>query len=149
MCVLCVRVGVCSDCVWCVCVLLFVCVVVVRHAEKPRVCIHNVPVCTFKTFPCVLATCPHVLYMWACCRYTRERFERTHGDVMNTHTGGRGEEGAGVVIVIFSFPKFAHVGLSRASEVHHKKPLDLTHLRLANRSRTTRSRFLQTFASPL
>ena len=50
-----------------------------------RVCIQNVPVCAFKTFPCVPATCPHVLYMWAC--YTRERFERTHGDVLNVHTG--------------------------------------------------------------
>ena len=24
------------------------------------------------------------------CRYTRGRFERTHGDVLNVHTGGRG-----------------------------------------------------------
>ena len=51
-----------------------------------RVCIQHVPVCAFKMSPCVPATCPHVLYMWACCRYTRERFERTHGDVLNAHT---------------------------------------------------------------
>ena len=51
-----------------------------------RVCIQHVTVCAFKMSPCVPATCPHVLYMWACCRYTRERFERTHGDVLNAHT---------------------------------------------------------------
>ena len=81
--------GVCVVCalvfVWCVCVLVcvLVCVVVsvvvVWHAENPRLCIQHVPVCTFKTFPCVQATCPHLLYMLSCCRYTRERFERTHG----------------------------------------------------------------------
>ena len=52
-----------------------------------RVCIQHVPVCAFKMSQCIPATCPHVLYMWACCRYTRERFERTHGDVLNAHTG--------------------------------------------------------------
>ena len=51
-------------------------------------CIQNVPVCAFKTFPCEPTTCPHVQNMWASCRYTRERFERTHGDVLNAHTGG-------------------------------------------------------------
>ena len=44
-------------------------------------------------------------------------------DVFNAHTGeGRGEygdEGARVVIVSSAYPEFAHVGLSRASEVHH------------------------------
>ena len=53
----CVCVGVC----WCV-------FVVVWHAENLRVCIQHVPVCAFKMSPCVPATCPHVLYMWACCR---------------------------------------------------------------------------------
>ena len=43
-------------------------------------------VCAFKTSPCVPATCPHEKNMWACCRYTRGRFERTHGDVLNAHT---------------------------------------------------------------
>ena len=76
-------------CVCCGCVVLVrvvVCVVVcgvvfvvVWHAENP--------VCAFKTLPCVPATCPHVLHMWACCRYTRERFERIHGDVLDAHTG--------------------------------------------------------------
>ena len=105
--VVCVCVLVCVG-MYVVCVCVGVCVVVVWHAENLRVCIENVPVCAFKTFPC----------------------------------GGRGEEGG------WSLPKIAHVGLSRASEVHHKKPLDLTHLRFENRSRTTRSRFLQSFAIP-
>ena len=42
------------------------------------VCIERVSVCTFKTPPCVPAPSPHVSYMWAWCRYTRGRFERTH-----------------------------------------------------------------------
>ena len=98
----CVCVGVC----WCVVlcgVCCVVCVVVcgvvfvvVWNAENLRVCIQHVPVCAFKTFPCVPATCPNVLCMWACCRYTRGHFARTHGDVLNAHTeGGGGEEGRG------------------------------------------------------
>ena len=43
------------------------------------VCIDRVSVCTFKTTPCVPAPRPHVSYMWAWCRYTRGRFECTHG----------------------------------------------------------------------
>ena len=30
------------------------------HSKRPRVCVQNVPVCAFKTFPCVPATCAHV-----------------------------------------------------------------------------------------
>ena len=45
------------------------------------------PVCTFKTPPCVLATGTHVFDMRACCRYTRRRPDRTHGGVLNVHTG--------------------------------------------------------------
>ena len=58
-----------------------------RAREAPRVCIQHVPVCAFKMSPCVPATCPHENFMWACCRYTRGHFERTHGDVLNAHTG--------------------------------------------------------------
>ena len=32
-------------------------------------------------------------HMCACCRYTRKRFERTHGSVLNLHTGRREGEG--------------------------------------------------------
>ena len=52
----------------------------VKFLDSPR----------FKTSPCVPATGRHVFYMWACCRYTRGRFERTHGSVLNLHTGGGG-----------------------------------------------------------
>ena len=51
------------------------------------VCIDRVSVCTFKTSACVPAPSPHFSYMWAWCRYTRGRFERTHGGVLNVHTG--------------------------------------------------------------
>ena len=48
----------------------------------------NVPVCTFKTSPCVPAPRAHMLkHACAWCRYTRGRFERTHGDVLNGHKG--------------------------------------------------------------
>ena len=91
----CVRVGVCVlvlvfgvgvlVCVVAVLVCVLLCVgvcvsvfVVVWHAENLRVCIQHVPVCAFKMSPCVPATCPHVFFMWACCRCTL--------DVLNAHT---------------------------------------------------------------
>ena len=47
----------------------------------------NVTVCTFKTSPCVPAPRAHVFqHVCAWCRYTRGRFERTHGDVLSGHT---------------------------------------------------------------
>ena len=66
---LCVRDGVCVVCglVWCVLCGVVVCGVVWCllwcGTLKTRVCIQHVPVCAFKTFPCVPATCPHVLYI--------------------------------------------------------------------------------------
>ena len=85
---------------------------VVWHAEKTRVSIQNASMCTFKTSPCAAAP--------------RGRFECTHGGVLDGHAavGGRRQ---------FRLPKFAHVGLSRASEVHQKKPLDLTHFQFENK----------------
>ena len=50
--------------------------------------VQNASVCTVRTSPCVPATGPHVLDMRACCRYTRRRPDRTHGGVLNVHTGG-------------------------------------------------------------
>ena len=47
----------------------------------------NVSVCRFKTSPCVPAPRAHMLkHVCAWCRYTRGRFERAHGDVLNGHT---------------------------------------------------------------
>ena len=43
-------------------------------------------VCTFKTSSCVPEPCAHVSHMWACCQYTRRRFECTHGGVADGHT---------------------------------------------------------------
>ena len=135
-----------------VCVVGVVCVVVcgVAHREK---------VCRFKTPPCVRSKRlrvyqhhAHMCYhMRAWCRYTRGRFERTHGGVSNLHTGegGREEEeerrgGSSSVLLV----KMARVEFSRASEVHRKKPLDLNHFQFENRSRTTCPRVLQSFAVP-
>ena len=48
----------------------------------------NVSVSTFKTSPFVPAPRAHMLkHVCAWCRYTRGRFERTHGDVLSGHTG--------------------------------------------------------------
>ena len=48
----------------------------------------------------------------------------------------------------FCLPKFAHVGLSLDPRGSPKKPLDLTQFKFEKRSRTTCSRFLQSFALP-
>ena len=59
---------------------------------------------------CVVYTLKSLCFnMCAWCRHTRGRFERTHGDVLSGHTekGGNHRQ--------FCLPKFAHIGLSRAS----------------------------------
>ena len=48
----------------------------------------------------------------------------------------------------FCLPKFAHVGLSRASDVHRRNPWIFPIFKFEKRSRTTCSRFLQSFALP-
>ena len=77
----------------------------------------------------------------------------THGDVLNLHTevfetdtrgrgGERRERGGGSPSVLLTTRRPAksyHV----LREVHRKKLLVLTHSRFENRSRTTRSRVLQ------
>ena len=84
-CVVCVVCGVCGVCgaVW--------------HAEKKnRVYAQNLPVCRFKTPPCVPAKRSHVEHMRAFCWHTRRRFEPSHGDVLSIHTGRReGRRGGG------------------------------------------------------
>ena len=50
--------------------------------------VQNASVCTVRTSPCVPATGPNVQDIRACCRYTRRRPDRTHGGVLNVHTGG-------------------------------------------------------------
>ena len=48
----------------------------------------NVSVCTLKTSPCMPAQRAHMFqHECAWWRYTRGRFERTHGDVLSGHTG--------------------------------------------------------------
>ena len=59
-----------------------------RRRKPPCVYVQNASVCTVRTSPCVPATGPNVLDIRACCRYTRRRPDRTHGGVLNVHTGG-------------------------------------------------------------
>ena len=151
----CLERGLCSVwcvcCVWCVvlsvvCVVCVVCVVLLFLLSSLLVvvvvgcgCGRGVvwavtrwkrSVCTFETSPCVPATGPHVLYMWTCSRYTRGRFELTHGSVLNLHTKWWRREGSSPVLLtkqgprgVFTFP----------TEVHQKQP-------------TTCHRFLPSFA---
>ena len=108
VCVVVVVVSLWSWCVWCVCVYCGT----VKKREK-KVCVYKtLSVCRFKTSPCVPAPSPHV---WAWCQYTRKAFW------MDTR-GRRGGHRQ------FCLSKIAHVELSRASEVHRKQPLDVTHL---------------------
>ena len=96
--------------------------------------------------------CPHVyvqkrlrVYVQnaSVCRFKTEVFET------DTRVRGEGKEGERRRVKVSSANhEKAHVELSRALEVHRKKPLVLTHSRFENRSRTTRSRVLQSFALP-
>ena len=72
--------------------------------EALRVCIQHV-----RSKCCVPATCPHEKNMWACCRYTRGHFERTHGDVLNAHTQ------------VFSVPHHNKHHTTR-NHTHHTQP---------------------------
>ena len=112
-----------SPCVgWGVCVVVCVCVCgvvwcgvcrVVWHAENPCVDSKNGSVCRFKTSPPrVCRQHAHMLLsMWTWCRYTRGRLKSTHGKRFESTHGGHRQ---------FCLPRKAHVGLSRASEVHRK-----------------------------
>ena len=62
--------------------------------------------------------------MCAWCRYTRGRFDSTHGGrFVHAHGGARGHR-------LFCLPKFAHVWLSRDSEVHQRNQCIFTIFRL-------------------
>ena len=90
------------------------------------------------------------------CGNTCARGAGTHGDVLNlqtevfgTDTRRRGRKGEGRGVTVSSAyqekpTKSSHL----APQVHRKKPLDLTHSKFENRSRTNRSRVLQSFALP-
>ena len=126
--VVCVRCGV----VWCGVVWCGM----VTHAEK---------------LPCVRSQRPRVYrhqshickHMRTCCQCKQERFDRTHGHVLNGHTAW-GREGHRQ----FCLPKFAHKGSSHAPDIHRKNHRMLPMFKFENRSRTTCPRFLQSFALP-
>ena len=114
-----------SWCVWCVCSCVCVCVccgTLKKTWKNPcvgsrtsRVYIQNVPVYAGTTRTCV-STCARGAGTHG------DVLNATHGGVLNVHTGTQGIE--------CCLPKFAHVWSSRASEIHHKKPMDLTHFSL-------------------
>ena len=114
-----------------------------------------------------------ISFLRAWCRYTRGRFECTHGErggegrrggvsvthqhqhqhtpkpthcTPTTHNAQHTTQNTQGVIGSSAYQKFAHVRLSLDPRGSPKKPLDLTHSQFENRSRTTCSRFLQPFA---
>ena len=114
------------------------------HAEHPfspsshpslRVYIQNVPVWRGTTLACV-TTCG--------------RGAGTHGGVLNLHTEvfETDTRERGVTVSSANHETGPRRVITCFKEVHRKKPLVLTHSRFENRSRTTRSRFLQSFALP-
>ena len=106
------------------------------------------PVCRLKTPPCVHSKRPRVCGNTRRCFSTCVRGAGTHKDVwnvhtepfLNLHTAGRRQ---------FSLPKnHARRVLTWPQRGSPWKPLNLAYFQFENRSRTTRSRFLQSFASP-
>ena len=144
----CLRVVWCVWCcgVWCVvlcCVVLCVvwCGVVWCVA---RLGTQRKPPCVDSKRPRVYRHHAHMCYhMRAWCRYTRGRFESTHGGFLDGHTGEREErkEREREVTVSSAYREKPTKSSHSAPQVHRKKPLVLTHSRFENRSRTTRSRF--------
>ena len=111
---------------------------VLRHAEKTLkntyLASKKASVCTIKTSPCMPAPRAHVL--------KHVRVVLVHGDVLNPHTRRAGGHRQ------FCLPKFAHVWLSRASEVHQRNFWIFPIFMCENRLRRTCPQFLQSFASP-
>ena len=76
-------------CLVCVCVCECLCCSTLQKRGKFSVWIQKTPPCVHSKRPGVLRHHAHMCFnMCAWCRYTRGRFERTHGDVLNVHTGG-------------------------------------------------------------
>ena len=98
------------------------------HSKRPRVCRHHAHMC---------------FNMFAWCWYTWRRFERTHGDVFESTHGEQGRgSGSSSVLLTKNCPRLVITSF-RGSP---KKLLDLSHFKFKDRSRTTRHRFLQSFA---
>ena len=116
---------------WCVCV----CLRVLRHRLKTPPCVHSERLRVYQHHA-------HMCFnMSAWCRYTRGRFESTHGDVLNGHTEGK--RSSPVLLT-----RICRVWLSRASEVHQRNFWIFPIFKFENRLRTTCPRFLQSFALP-
>ena len=103
-------------------------------------------VCTFKTSPCMPAKRAHVFQhvrvmpvhagrFWT---YRRGRVESTHGV----------REEGGWSSPSFCLPRLVYVELSLAQEVIQSCHRIIPIFKFESRSRTTRSRFLQSFALP-
>ena len=113
------------------------------------------PPCPSKTPQCVQTRRLRVYQQQVHMFYTCERVAGTHGDVLNVHTeafwmdthggGGEGGEGGGSTPVLLTkkSPRRVITWLERFTERNERI---LPIYRFENRSRTSRSRFLKSFA---
>ena len=93
LCVCVLRVcGVCAESVCVGCVLMMWCAELCRYVWCWVVCWVVSVVCG--VLLCVLRVWRGLFNMRAFCRHTRKRFEPTHGDVLNLHTGRREVRGS-------------------------------------------------------
>ena len=113
--------------------------------KRLRVYIQNVPVCAGTTRT-------HALTCARGCRHTRRRLGRTHGDVLDGHTGvlnGRQSTTTTHTTTTTNktknHQKIPHVGLTRASEVHQSKHwiLHIFSLRVGREQHVHRSLYLR------
>ena len=86
--------------------------------------------------------------MCAWCRYTRGRFERTHGDVLNPHTGSRGSWSVLLTKICprtetsgWSIALFSKHNLRCESQYRHKPPPAFALLRQGSPSFKSRHSF--------
>ena len=103
-----------------------------RQCKPPCVYVQNASVCTVRTSPCVPATGPNVQDIRACCRYTRRRPDRTHGGVLNVHTG------------VFRVPSFTNTTCTHTKnntphtpQTHHTEHTTHTHTTTHTRTHNT------------
>ena len=120
---------------WCVCEVVCGVVCVVWHRENPRV-LKNVPVCTGTTRHMLKTHVPRD------AAHTRRRFERT----LRAQVGGEGRGGGGHrQFCLTNFPTWGYHGTRSSHKSNH---WILPTFKFEKWSRTTRARFLPSFALP-
>ena len=109
---------------WCVFVCVCVCCGTLKNVKKKPCVDSKMPPCVHSKRPRVCRHHVHMCFnMYAWCRYTRGRFKRTHGDVSNPHTEGRGSS---LVLLTKICPRMVTTWFRGSL----KKPVDLHYFHL-------------------